>query len=620
MAKTQARAGAKRRTFVRHFTVPPKAVWPILSDTARFNEAAKLPKHAIEEISRDDGGVDYIGHAKIGPFALAWDDRPVNWVANRWFRHCRDMRNGPLRFLCAHLSLTGDGEGGCRADYTVEAAPANLLGWIMLATRFFPSTRDMFMSLADDAERFATGASPVAFRYEAPKLEPERRQRVERLVEAIEATPHGHGKARALADFVLSAQEVDLTGLRPLSLARDWGMSANQAIELCLEAARAGLLALRWTLLCPRCRIGKAPAAGLDSLPKGAHCGTCNIDYNRDFSRNVEVTFTPAEAIRPIEAGEYCLFGPMSTPHIWLQITLEAGESREIDLDLAPGPYRARTLEAGPEVDFEVTEAGAPGVVLEASSIHAAPPLRRGSMILFNRSGRQRTVIVEERPWVRDALTADRVTALQAFRDIFSDQVLRPGDEVSVASVALMFTDLRGSTALYEEIGDAAAYHLVREHFAFLAKVVRDHNGAVVKTIGDAIMAVFNDPGDAFRAALDVQRKVADFNRMSGGRDIIIKLGLHVGPSIAVTLNERLDYFGTTVNMAARLQAQSEGGDIVVSREAAADPVIAPMLEALDTAEQSVALKGYAAPVSFLRVRPGAASDDASGGRPLERL
>ena len=86
-----ASEGGQSRTFVRRFQVPPEAIWPILSDTARFNEAAKLPKHTIEEIPQDDGSVQYIGRAKIGPFSIVWDDRPVNWVANRWFRHCREL-------------------------------------------------------------------------------------------------------------------------------------------------------------------------------------------------------------------------------------------------------------------------------------------------------------------------------------------------------------------------------------------------------------------------------------------------------------------------------------------------------------------------------------------------
>jgi class 3 adenylate cyclase len=598
---SEASGSGQSRTFVRRFQVPPEAIWPLLSDTARFNEAAKLPKHTIEEIPRDDGSVQYIGRAKVGPFSIIWDDKPVNWVANRWFRHCRDMRTGPLRYLYAHLTLAREGEG-CRAEYTVEAAAANILGRLMLATRFFPSTRDMFMGLAEDAERYATGASPMPFDYQAPPVEAAVAERVERLVAQIEASKRGHGLARRLADHVLQAQEVDLVRVRPLRLARDWDVAPQKLIELCLESARAGLLSLRWDLLCPRCRIGKAAVEALDELPEGAHCDTCNISYERDFSRNVEVAFAPAPQVRPIEAGEFCLFGPMNTPHIWLQLTLAAGARRVVEADLPPGPYRARTLEPGPEVDFEIESSGVPAIAVDVDSIQTGPASEAGTVVLENRSKLSKTLIVEELHWVRDALTADRVTAMQAFRDLFSDQVLRPGDEVSVGRVTLMFTDLRGSTALYSDVGDAAAYHLVREHFAFLAAIVRAHGGAVVKTIGDAIMAAFSDPADALRAALEAQREVEGFNRASEGQDLVIKLGLHEGPCIAVTLNGRLDYFGTSVNMAARLQAQSRGGDVVLSQEIFANPALGVLLDGMAVSEESVPLKGFAEPVSFCRV------------------
>src|SRR3546814_1571272 len=80
-------------------------------------------------------------------------------------------------------------------------------------------------------------------------------------------------------------------------------------------------------------------------------CPTCNIDYERDFSRNVELSFLPAPAVRPLGSGEHCLFGPMSTPHIWLQRSLAAGERLAELCDLPPGSYRLRTLEAGPQED-----------------------------------------------------------------------------------------------------------------------------------------------------------------------------------------------------------------------------------------------------------------------------
>ena len=223
---------------------------------------------------------------------------------------------------------------------------------------------------------------------------------------------------------------------------------------------------------------------------------------------------------------------------------------------------------------------------------------------MTNETGRALTLIIEERHWVRDALTADRVTALQAFRDLFSDQVLRPGDEVAVRRVALMFTDLRGSTALYSKVGDAGAYHLVRDHFAYLAEIVRARNGAIVKTIGDAIMASFSDPADALDAALAIQREVNRFNRDHPETPIVIKLGLHEGPSIAVTLNDRLDYFGSTVNKTARLEGLSDGGDVIVSADMAADPDIEARLRGLVCTAEQAHLKGFDAPVGFYRVQP----------------
>jgi class 3 adenylate cyclase len=184
--------------------------------------------------------------------------------------------------------------------------------------------------------------------------------------------------------------------------------------------------------------------------------------------------------------------------------------------------------------------------------------------------------------------------------------VLRPGDEVGIGNVALMFTDLKGSTALYEAIGSAAAYRLVRDHFALLAAVVRAHDGSVVKTIGDAVMAAFADPRDAVAAALAVQERVAEFNRRNDGQAITIKLGVHAGPCIAVTLNDRLDYFGSTVNMAARLQSESIGGDIVLSTAVLADPRVRELLRGHTPIEQSAVLKGFGERVAFYRLTPAA--------------
>ncbi|MCC7049526.1 MAG: adenylate/guanylate cyclase domain-containing protein [Alphaproteobacteria bacterium] len=595
------------RSWTWSFDAPPEAVWTAMADTARFNEAAGLPKHAIVETPRPDGSVEYVGKGKQGPFELVWREHPVNWVHARWFEHRRSFLKGPLSEICATFRIAAEGQGS-RGVYALRAEPANIVGRLILATAFFPGTERNFGRLAREANAFAKGRIDHPFQVPPPPLPEGARERAARIAAEIEATPNGHGLAKRLADYVLEATEVDLWTVRPLALARRWKVPERHAIELCLQAVRAGLLQLRWDLLCPRCRVAKSRCAGLDQLPRGAHCPTCNIDYDRDFTRNVEASFAPSPTIRPVASGEYCLFGPMSTPHIKVHVTVPAGASRAIEANLPPGPYRLRTLEPGPESEIDWPGGGFPALVLDDRAIAAGPASAAGRIDLVNRSARERTFIVEDRAWVRDALTADRVTSMQAFRDLFSDAVLRPGDDVAIGQVALMFTDLKGSTGLYQRIGDARAFHLVREHFAFLAETVRAHDGAIVKTIGDAVMASFVKPADAVAAALAVQRRVAGFNHAhrsgAGGEDdgIVIKMGVHCGPCIAVTLNDRIDYFGGTVNMAARLQGQSRGGDIVLSATVVGDPEVRVLIAQLGASEERARLKGYSQDVAYWRL------------------
>jgi class 3 adenylate cyclase len=603
--------GEKSASWTWHFDRPPAEIWPIIADTARLNEAAALPKHKITEIVQPDGSVRFYARARMGPFDLKWRDQPVNWVNEQWVEHCRYFETGPLKSLCAHFTLQPNGAGSI-GHYRISAEAANPIGRVILATGFFPASGRTFGRLAREANEFAKGERGTPFDFTAPKPATEVVARVARLVAEIEATPHGHGLAQRLADHVLNAQEADLWTIRPLKLARDWNRPPLETIELCLQAVRSGLLQLRWNLLCPRCRVAKSWVGGLDRLPEGAHCSSCNIDFGCDFAKNVEAGFRPAEAIRPLESGEYCLWGPMSTPHVKAQIALEPGETRIVAAGLDFGPYRLRTLEPGPECDIDWQSGGFPAILLATDSIAAGPAAEPGTLRLENRGTRAWTAIVESRAWVADALTADRMTTLQAFRDLFSEDVLRPGDEVSIGRVTLLFSDLRGSTALYQKIGDATAYHLVRDHFAFLAKAIRDHQGAIVKTIGDAVMAAFARPEDGLAAAIAIQRAVAGFNRAhpieaTEGDAIAIKLGLHQGPCIIVTLNDRLDYFGSTVNLAARLQGQSRGGEIVLSSEIAEDPSVAPWLanlaaEGIPTIADRAALKGFAEPFDFYRL------------------
>lgn len=176
-------------------------------------------------------------------------------------------------------------------------------------------------------------------------------------------------------------------------------------------------------------------------------------------------------------------------------------------------------------------------------------------------------------------------------------------DEVVIDEVAVLFTDLKESSALYRRIGDAAAYRLVCKHFVFLTRIIHDHNGAVVKTIGDAVMAAFMQAGQAVKAAIAIQCRVNSFNRENGlSEGLVIKLGIHAGPTIAVKQGDRLDYFGSVVNIAAQLRSQSTGRDLVLSDEIAADPSVAHLLTSATVTAGQAMLKGADQPQNFRRV------------------
>jgi class 3 adenylate cyclase len=162
-------------------------------------------------------------------------------------------------------------------------------------------------------------------------------------------------------------------------------------------------------------------------------------------------------------------------------------------------------------------------------------------------------------------LTAKRLFASQTFHDLFRAEVFQDAEGFGIKDVTILFTDLKSSTQLYQQIGDLNAFALVREHYGVLANAVAEHHGAVVKTIGDAIMANFTQPVDAVAAGLEMLSELRRLNQSSQRGDLILKIGMHRGAAIAVTLNGRIDYFGTSVNIASRVQNSAGGNEIYLT-------------------------------------------------------
>ena len=164
-------------------------------------------------------------------------------------------------------------------------------------------------------------------------------------------------------------------------------------------------------------------------------------------------------------------------------------------------------------------------------------------------------------------LTARRLFASQTFHDLFRAEVFQEAEGFGIKDVTILFTDLKSSTQLYQQIGDLNAYALVREHYGILNTAILNKHGAIVKTIGDAIMANFNQPADAVGAALEMLAGLRGLNQSSHHGGLSLKIGIHRGAAIAVTLNNHIDYFGQTVNIASRVQGSAGGDEILLTEE-----------------------------------------------------
>jgi class 3 adenylate cyclase len=563
----------------------PEALWSLVADTNRFNRDTGVP--AVERLGSGTAGLanarQRLRLCRFG-VPVEWEEEPFEWVRPVRFGVMRRYSTGPVATMRILAELEPQPNSDTRLVYRVWARPRTALGVVAI-----PAQIGLLSARRFDAtfRQYGRSAADAALPPPAPAqahLASGGRERLAELRERLVAQGAAPDLVARLIGTIEHGDELALARLRPYALGDAWGVPRRAVLELCLLATRIGLLELRWDILCPLCRGAKESSRSLRDVQSRVHCGVCSIDFDVNFDRFVEVTFRPSPRVRPSDVGEFCVGGPQVTPHIVAQQLLPAGTARTLTPALEEGRYRLRTLALPGGQSIAIAHDGAPAATLRAdpagwptTEVRLAPwPALRYE----NGTAREQLFILERMAWSDQATTAAEVTALQLFRDLFASEALRPGQQISVGSLAVLFTDLRDSTRLYRQIGDAPAFGLVMDHFDVLRDAVVAEGGAIVKTIGDAVMAVFRHPPAAIRAILVAQRRLAA--PPEGMRPLLLKAGIHYGPCIAVTLNDRLDYFGSTVNVAARLEGLSSGTDVVISAAVRHDPDVDARLAQAD--------------------------------------
>src|SRR5215470_16207407 len=441
--------------------------------------------------------------------------------------------------------------------------------------------------------------------------------------------------AASIVRLVKDGKDHELNRINALDYAKRAGLDEEKTISGFLQASKLGLFDLSWNVLCPGCSGVLDAHDTLKSLrPDDYHCGLCACGYECSVDEQVEVAFTVAHRVRRIAAHD-----PHSLPHwdyfkqvFWSsgidlneknfaslteEVTLDAlelpaGEKAVLSLQLParfiivfePVTHSAQFIDVQGEPTKERQQLSL--IYNKAHPPTGSATMRPGPLRLSldNQAGVRAlpTVFIaadalhdllgKRRPF----LTAKRMLSNQTFRDVFKADNLNLDQRLKITSLTFLFTDLKGSTALYERVGDLAAFDLVSAHFNALLKIIAAEKGAVVKTIGDAVMATFIRPEHALAAALRMRAAMDKLNAERGDKDLVVKIGIHEGPCLAVMLNERQDYFGQTVNIAARVQSLSTSQEIHITAPVIDAPEVATILEkeAIKPIQKQAALRGIA--------------------------
>jgi len=450
---------------------------------------------------------------------------------------------------------------------------------------------------------------------------------------------------REIGKILEGSDDWDLHRINPLGFAKAHGLDPALTVEAFVHGAKAGLFDFEWMLLCPVCGAVIRGEESIGAINRERyHCATCDVDTVTDLDDFVEVAFSVAPTVKKLRIApfssqdsyfRYFYSGHHTMPPEFEEYRrtrgfrgfafIEGGEAGTMATTTEPnGLYRVvnpdgnallrlttgAAKSADPLiVDVDLADAGFEPADLRVPWGQTTVRIRNrrsrmaGVMMNFIDLPAIMAIIGREPPRDEPFLTGKMLLGNQSFRDLFRIQDLPLDLKLKVSHVTVLFTDLKGSTELYDRTGDVAAYNLVHEHFGVLREATRARGGAVVKTIGDAVMAVFPSPLEALRAARDMLQGIRAMNAQPGRRQMALKIGFHAGTALVVTANETMDYFGQTVNIAARVQGLADGGELWTTGQVIRTPSFRKALEDEGFAfeRRSAVLKGVRKPVTVYK-------------------
>ncbi|WP_138430576.1 adenylate/guanylate cyclase domain-containing protein [Fodinibius saliphilus] len=549
-----------------HISALPEEIWPFISDTNRLFKDIGRPSIRQTDISQTvEAGFAQLSYNKINRYEV-WEEEPYEWEYPFNFGVVRHYQAGAYKDIKIQVTLHPT-EYGTRLKIQFIITPRMPLMAAFSTLKFKTLIKRKVKNAIFTYNKLALQEIRPYQRATKNKLPRRGRKRLKQVLEDLHNSKVDASILERITEYIKKADHLVLKRINPYDLASYWNLPHQEVLKVFIHAAKADLLTFNWDLYCPQCRTIQHSVKTLSQIHEPIYCSDCDKDFNVNFNKTIQLSFRPHPLIRKVKDEQYCNRGPQSRSHIYVQQYLDPNEKRFLKTDLPVGKYILRTNNSSGEALITVKKNSSNTVLIslqekgfngEEVNISQEP-----NLTFKNNTAEPQIFTLERKEWENSGVSAAEATSSQLFRNLFADEVLRKGEKISVDNLSLMFTDLFDSTGIYNEEGDSQAVSQMIDHFEILQEAIAKHEGAIVKTIGDSVMAVFCKPEDAFKAYLDAQKMLSHDERFN--EHLQLKAGIHHGSCVAVNLNSRIDYFGSTVNIASRFVDLASENEVILS-------------------------------------------------------
>ena len=591
----------KTYRFQWELDAPAGRLWPLVADTDRLNRALGLPLPEYSYRNRN-GQREMVAEANFNGMKVRWQEHPFEWIRERQLSVLREFEAGPFAWVTSTVELEPLSGERTRLVHRFQVKPSGLLGRLVTRLQFGFLTPRALKKIYQRIERIANDAS-TSYACHAPYDKPvhltaAQSKKLDDFADQL-ALKSGEPKlSQALSDYLRTVDDPAASRIRPGILARELDCGTESALELCMHSVPLGGLKMSWDVICPVCRIAASNVSSIERISSHSSCSFCDLEFEVDFSKSVELVFGVHPQIRDVDIGVYCIGGPFHSPHVIAQNRLSPGQQIDIGAKLETGSYRV----GAPQLDHSWNLDVVPSSVQRSAVIDLAAQDRDESSLgtgpvslrVVNNNDVEMVTRFERASDHRDAITAQAAAAHPAFRRLFPDQIVESESSlVEMQSAWLLAVWDGDSDRTIEEIGDMRMRDYWRKlHTSLIG--AEGSGGELVDGSHDHICLVFQRAQDLIAAVGSFERQFETASEIPRSRFSML---IHSGEVITGSDSGQSRFYGVAIREIRKAVSGKRyaTGKLMIGENLIDASEIAPLVEGLCSSPSPVETKtGFA--------------------------